>query len=318
MPSLWNLEFADHNANRRYPLADDASARDTTGSFEIPDNFLVGCDLPISAAEDVDPARFFILQIGAYATGYTIVIGYQPADLSDPFPVATALVPRQGFARDTAFRLGGGTSFEDSLGKVVIGRLDDIDLQPPGQWTFTLETARLDPDAVRPMLRGVSSLVCVNGTQRSAPLTGIVELVAYANMRIDPIIVSGQNPVVRFSAISGEGTIEDCVCEGDAAPTEPIRSIDGVLPTADGAFYLVGSNCVQMDPVPNGLRILDTCASPCCGCAELEVITQDLERLGSEVRAVQSFADELRKSVETMRDVVLSARIGDRGCSTCT
>ena len=43
--SQWNLEFLNHNAQRSYPLTADATKQDLTGSFVIPDDFLVGLDL---------------------------------------------------------------------------------------------------------------------------------------------------------------------------------------------------------------------------------------------------------------------------------
>lgn len=310
----WNLEWLNHNSQRKYPLADDATAADTSGAFVLPDDFLVELDLPVHAGMDVDPGRFYLLHVGAYATGYSVIVGYQPSG-GDPVQVASALIPRQTHRPYTAYALGGTAPFDDTLGKVVIGRLDNIDDQPPGFWTFGQDQARLDPDAVRPIIRGVSALVCVNGTQRSERLVGDVELVAGSNMQLVPILAAGQDPVIRINAIQGEGTAEACVCEGDAAPTDPIRTIDGIAPTPAGDFAIVGSDCIQVQPIENGVKIIDTCARPCCGPAELERITTDLERLGAQASAVQDFVDRLQTSVDTMSLIVLGSKVGDRGCS---
>ena len=40
--SQWNLEFLNHNAQRSYPLTDESTKTDTTNSFTIPDDFIVG------------------------------------------------------------------------------------------------------------------------------------------------------------------------------------------------------------------------------------------------------------------------------------
>lgn len=311
-----NLEFLNHNSQRRYPFADDADLRDETGSFELPNSFIVELDLPIHAGLNVGPAGFFLQSIGVYASGYGLVVGYQPLS-GDPVTVATALIPRQGFTRNNVFALGGVGDFADTVGKVVIGRLDDIDTRAPGYWSFTLASARLDPDAIRPIIRGVSSIVCVNGDQRSVPLYGDIELTAGTNMRIDAIVQAGQNPIIRFNAINGAGTVDPCVCEGDAALTRPITSINGVGPTQTGDFNIIGSSCVQINPVPNGIKIVDTCSAPCCGCAELERITQDLIRLMAQELAVENFVNKLGTAVDTMSLVVLGSRISDKGCVTC-
>lgn len=313
----WNLQWANHNSQRRYPLADDAEATDETAAFKLPNSFLVGLDLPIHTGMNTGPAGYFLRSVSAYASGYGLTVGYQPADLSDPITVATALIPRQGFTRNSVFTLGGIGDFADTVGKVVIGRLDEIDEQPPGFWEFTLDTGRLDPDAVRPIIRGVSSITCVNGDQRSIPLYGDIELVAGANIQLMPVIVEGQDPIIRISAISGEGTVDDCVCEGDTALTQPITSINGRAPTTAGAFNIVGSDCIQVVPIANGLKVVDVCAQPCCGCAELERITIDLERLNAQVSEVDGFVDRLEAAVSSMELTVLGAKLADRSCITC-
>jgi hypothetical protein len=232
-------------------------------------------------------------------------------------PVASALIPRPIQTRNTTYALGGVSPFDDTVGKVVIGRLDSIDLQPPGFWTFDLVAGLLDPDAVRPMIRGVSSITCVNGDQNSPKLYGDIELVAGQNMQIVPIIIAGQNPIIRFNAINGEGTIETCICEGDSAPTIPITTVNGITPTTGGDFNIVGSDCVQIVPIDNGIRIQDICAQPCCGPVELEAITQDLERLGQQASSVQQFVDQLQSAVNTMSMIVLGSKLNDKSCVVC-
>lgn len=310
-----NTQWLAGNELRRYPLADDATGVDDSGSFTIPDDLLVELYLPIHAGMDVDPARFFVRNIGAYTTGYSVIIGYQPAD-GDPINVASALIPRSGFVRHRPYVLGGIDPFDDTLGRVVLGKFDNADQQPPGFWSFTLETGRLDPDAVRPIIRGVTSLICVNGEQESVKLQGDITFVAGQNMRIDAIVVDGEDPIIRFNAISGEGTISDCVCSGDTEPTEPIKAINGIFPTADGDFTLLNGACIQFEAIANGIKMTDTCASPCCGCPELARINEDLLHLEQEAEGVRRFVDQLSEAQNTMSLTVLGARLG-RNCVTC-
>ena len=314
----WNLEWLNLNSQRNYPIAEDATGVSTTGDFAIPDDFIVELDLAVHAGLDVAPGQFFVLHIGAYATGYSVVIGYQPVDLSAPIPVATALIARPLHTRNKVYALGGVAPFDDTVGKIVIGRLEAIDDQPPGFHTFDLDGGRLDPDAIRPIIRGVSSIVLSNRGQLSPPLYGDIELVAGTNIQLVPIFVSGQDPKIRINAISGEGTVDACVCEGDEAQTAPITKINGVAPTTAGNFNFVGSDCIQIETIPNGVRVVDVCAKPCCGCAELEKITQDLKRLLSQVGSVDGFVDRLQVNVETMSLTVLGAKINDRGCVQCS
>lgn len=312
----WNVEWQDLNGQRNYPLADDATGLDVTGSFRLPTDFLVELDLPVNAGMDVDPTRFFVLHVGAYAAGYSVVVGYQPAS-GDPVAVASALVPRQAHAKNTAYALGGIGDYADTVGKVVVGSLDNADLQPAGLWTFALAAARLDPDAVRPIVGGVTALVAVNGGGASAPVRGDVELVAGANIQLAVVQVDGQDPIIRISAVRGEGTIEPCICDGADSAAVPIVSINGVRATDDGGFTLSGTDCLQIEATTNGLRLVDTCAAPCCGCAELERITTDLQRLADRAGEVQDFVNALQTNVETMSLTVLGSKLGDAGCISC-
>ncbi len=305
----------NHNSQRRYPLADDASCVDDSGSFTLPNDFLLELDLPVHAGLNVDPARFFVRNVGAYETGFSVVVGYQPAT-GDPVTVATALVARQTHTRNRAYALGGVEPYDDTAGKVVIGRLDSIDEQPAGFWTFDFEATRLDPDAVRPMIRGVAAIVLVNGTSRSVPIRGHVEFVAGTNTRLTPILTGGMN-AIRIDAVSGEGLIEDCVCEGDAALGDPVRSINGVLPDENGNINITSGECTQVDPIAAGVRISDICSRPCCGCPEVEAITRDLEKFGAQAAGAQAFIDQLREAETTMSTVVLGSKLNDRGCVQC-
>ena len=315
MARNWNLEWLNHNGQRNYPLADDATGLDDSGSFKLPDDFLVELDLPVHAGLNVDPARFFVKHVGAFETGFSVVVGYQPAS-GDAVTVATALVARQTHTRNRSYALGGVEPYDDTAGKVVVGRLDTIDEQPAGFWTFELESTRLDPDAVRPMIRGVSALVLVNGTGRSVPVRGHVELVAGTNVRLTPLLADGLN-AVRIDAVSGAGLVEDCVCEGDAALGDPVRSINGVAPDENGNLNITSGTCTQVDPIANGVRISDICSKPCCGCPEVEAITRDLERFGAQAAGAQAFMDQLRQSAATMDSIILGSKLNDKGCVQC-
>jgi hypothetical protein len=311
----WNLSWSSHNSQRRYPLAGDATGRDQTGSFTLPDDFLLGLDLPVHAGMDVDPARFFLRSVGAFGGGYAITVGYQATDEgSTPVDVATALVPASGFVRERTYALGGVEPFDDTVGKVVVGSLDSIARQPPGFWTFDFDAGRLEPDAIRPIIRGVSSLSVVDGTQESVLLQGDVELVAGTNCRLD-VDLGSDTPRIVVNFIQGAGTVSPCECDGDLDSAVPIASLMGVGPTADGAISIIGSECIGVEAIPNGIRLVDLCSKPCCGCPELERVTDDLVRLTQERLTTQEFVSRLQVVVETMNQIVLGARLGDRGCT---
>ena len=315
MPATWNIEFLAHNKVRRFPLAAEATAVDTTGTFTLPDSFLAGLDLPIHTAMDTEPGQFFLRSLGLHPTGFVFIFAYQGTN--GVVDVATAMVPRGSFAPFKSFPLGGLSPFDDTQGTVALGSLDDIDRQPPGIWYFDLAGARIEPFCTRPSLRGVTGLVVTNGTEQSTRITGDVELIAGTNIQLTLAQVEGQDPQIIISAISGEGTLQNCICQGEENLAPCIRRVNGVSGTSAGDFYLLGDNCFQFTEITNGLKLTDKCCQPCCSCPELEAITSDLSLLKSERDTFTVFMQQLTTQVNQMELTVLGARLNDQGCTTC-
>lgn len=311
----WNVEWLNHNSQRHYPLTAESTKTDTTGSFTIPDDFFVALDLPVSPAMDMESGRFFVRQLGYYASGFHVVVAYDTG--TEVVDVAAAIIPTSSHTRDKIYNLGGIEPFDDVNGKIVIGRIDSITAQPSGLFTFTLETARIESQAIRPMLRGISSFRIVDAAGNAGDrVYGDVEFVAGSNMQLSTVLTSTENKIV-FSALSGEGTIEACVCEGDSAQLPCIKTVNGIAPTPDGNINVLGDDCLTVTEIANGIQIIDSCSTPCCGCPELEAITLDLERFNSQRATLELFVSGLQAEVRAFDVTVLGARLGDRRCLTC-
>ena len=206
-------------------------------------------------------------------------------------------------------------NFDDSIGKLVLGSLADIDDVGAGQYLFDYQGGKLDPDSIRPMLRGGSSISLVQGVEETEKIYGDVELVAGSNIRLTRTVATGIE-YIQIDAIQGEGLIEDCICEGDETAT-PILTINGIHPTAQGNFTLLGNNCMTIESINNGLAFSDVCSEPCCGCKELEAITNDLERFGDSATTLKNFINRLESQVNQMVSTVLGSRLNDQGCIEC-
>lgn len=312
MLGVLNIEWANLNSARSYPLSDDASGIDVTGTFKLPKDFLVGLDVPVHVGLVTSPDKFFIRNVGVFANGYAIIVGYNSD--TGPVNVASAMIPAEGHTLNQVYSLGGLAPFDDTVGKVVIGTLQNISQQPPGYYTLTFAEGRLDPDAIRPTLRGVSGLIVVNGAQRSDVIYGDVLFAAGENMRLTAIAVSGQNPQVRFDAISGEGLADPCQCSDELS--DPIYSINGIRPNADGEFFLTAGTCIELAEVANGLKINNPCSAPCLSCTSLEELTRQLETMGTENQSVKNLAQSMQ-SIVTSTNIILGSRLRDEGCVSC-
>jgi hypothetical protein len=310
---LRNLEWGDHNSERSFPLTVDATQADLSGTFVLPDDFIVDIRLAVSAGSNWLPNRFYVKNIGNYATGFGIVIGYDNS--SSQLTVATANIARGAFVEYEYYQLTGVGDFVDSAGFVQLGKLAGMDNQPGGQFEFDRVGGQLETDCIQPQIRTLSSLTLINGSDVSDKIYGDIELIAGRNMRITAVSVGDVTQIV-FDAIEGEGLTEDCVCDGEE-DTVPIRTINGIPPTADGDFTILGNSCLIPEAITNGLRLNDACSEPCCGCTELEIVTAQLEQFGRQATTLENFLVNLEARVTQMDQVVLGSRLGDRGCETC-
>ena len=312
LDGLYNLEWLNHNSQRAYPLGDEATGNDTTDSFHLPEDFIVALYLPVHAGLDIDPARFFLKSLGVFATGFGITIGYQPA-AGAAVNVATALINKDGHTRNDDYAIGGVGDFNDTEGRIAIGKFDSIDEEPQGFFDFAFEETRLDVDVARPQIRGVQSITVQNGGEVSQRLYGDIVLTAGINFRLTPIVVSGQDPEIVFDAIEGEGLTEECICE-DGSDAPCVRTINGIPPTAAGDFTVAGDECLEVQDIQNGIRLVDLCSQPCCGCIELERITEDLEQFGNQATTLTNFVTRLQVSVEGFENLVLGSVLKDSSC----
>ena len=311
---LWNLQWLNHNSQRSYPLTERATKVDITDTIKIPDSFIVSLYFPIHAGLAVETDKFFIKRLLISPIGITVGIGYAADDgavLVAAVAIATAL-----HTPNTTYALGGIDDFADSVGQIVIGKLDEINTLPSGLYEFTLEGGALETDAIRPMIRGISGIRVVNGTEVSDLVYGDVELVAGTNMRID--IGSGDadtTPKIVFNAISGLNLNETCVCN-TGKPGECIRCINGIC-SGDGNYSINGGDCIKVTAGASELLIEDTCAKPCCGCPELDALKAQITRFGDGSTTLTNFISRLSAEVTQMSLTVLGSRLGDAGCPTC-
>lgn len=284
--NIVGLEWYNQNSLRKYPIADDATAT-TAGGFELPNDFIVDLVLPISASLDVDPDNFFISEVAVFGQGVVITVSYSTTEVGRVSVSAT-------HQENASYFIHGTGTFEGTVGKITIGKLDSI-LEVAGVFSFSREETKLVSSVVRPNIRGVSSISVANGDDVSDPLTGSVLLVAGQNMTID---VNASTNQITLNAVSGAGLSESCgECEDatDRELPDPIRTINGVGPVSGNLVLAGGNACVDITSGPGdaALSITDTCSVPCCDMAELQAIIDDMDGLQTEVRTQHFTMEEL-------------------------
>jgi len=306
-----NLEFLDHNSQRNYPIEGKLSAIDTTSTFSIPEDMIVGMQFAIDFALNVDPTKFFIKKIASLGAGVQITVGYD-AD-GGAVDAAVALAASGTHTKYRSYPLLGMNDFENSRGQMQIGSFDSLAGLPTGEFNFDISETRLEPDAIRPSVKGIASLQIQNGTELSNRLHGHIRFVAGRNIRFQVAQTAGEPSTITFDAINGAGLTEDCVCTDELSP--PIRTIQGVPADGAGNFQFVGDSCLEFSSIANGLRANDKCSEPCCGCSELAAVTQALEAFGARATTLENFLVALESRVTVMDQTVLGSKLGDRGCT---
>lgn len=295
VPQIWNVEALNENSQRRFPLFEGASQLDITGSVKIPTNFLVDMILPVHAGLTVDPTKFHLKTLTVLGTGVTAVFGYDGTAIASFSLDATTFTPNQTLA------LEGTGDFFDSEGKVVVGSIVDI-LSLAGEYEFDVAGAQLETHVIVPDLRGVSALFIKNGDEVSGPFDGDITLEAGNNFAIAFQQRSGTavDPhILSFSAIDGAGLNTDCACdENRVLPC--IKTINGIEPDTAFNFTVLESECIKLEAIANGIQIKDPCSTPCCGCQELDIVKQTLERVVTQVNSLSNLASQLEGAINNL------------------
>lgn len=314
-PAVWGLEWLNANALRSYPLADSATKLDQSSSFRIPDTIILSLYFPVNAGVNVVPENFFIYSMSMFSTGLTLVLGYLGSNNSVT-AVASTSMAFSAHTENKSYALVGIDSYSDSVGKIVFGKLEEIKALPAGQYFFDYAGGKLDTDCIRPIIRGVTSITLVNGNDRSEKLTGAIELIAGTNIALTYSQQGTDAPKIRFDAVSGEGLTKDCVCTDEASQSPCIRTINGIAPTPEGNFTLQTDTNVSLDAKVNGLQVNDLYSKPCCGCQELEAVTNDLQSLQNSALSLSNYISRLDGSVTAMTTTVLGSKLNDTGCES--
>ena len=317
----WNLQWLNHNAQRSYPLTSAATKKDKTGTFSIPDDFIVGMSLCLSVddvGEQIFAQQIFISRIVISSSGFGITISAAETDGGVEFvaPIFSVFVSKSEHVKNNTYAL---TQLADSSGTITIGDLPGIENQPPGFFDFDPAATELEADVIRPAMYGIRSLQLLDSGAYSEKLYGNIVLVAGDNVKLiaekvlNPDTEQFETHVV-INAVGGANLNEDCACEiNETAPC--ITSINGIT-TTTGNFNISPNGCISLGEMVNGLQIADICAEPCCGCSELDALRDQINRFGDGITTLQNFVTRLGSEVSQMSIVVLGSRLGNSSCST--
>jgi hypothetical protein len=290
MPQSWNMEWLNSNAERAFPFKEDVSLRDDNQVIRVPNRLIVDLVFVVPAGTSY---RYYLKSLMYSGTHINLVMADEAGETVSSVTVALA-----NHSRNAAYTMSGEGNFSGAVGRIALGDLGNLtnDL-PPGVYSFTLDTAEFELRTVRPDLRAVHSLsaISADGTVTD-DITGIVQLIAGSNVRLTYVAPVDGNPAgIRIDATGNADYEEDCGCDSKVIPLDPIRSINGVgANPSSGRLDLVSMTpCLTISVSGDSVVLTDNCSQPCCGCPELEFLTERLKLLDDTVAKIETFQAEL-------------------------
>lgn len=298
--SVRHTDWLNENAYRAFPLADDSSR-------DIPHGLLVDMAMPVPM-DLISPDTVFLRSLVGFGEG--VVLSFASSSAPDQI-LATATVFNVDHELNKSYVLVGTARIDGAVGRVNIG-LPSALQEASGlnlDFSSTPELARVVPSAIRPAIRGLTSLSVFDADGGSAgALTGSINLRAGLNMSLSVV----GNTVVLSSGLldSGIDQDSDCGCGFDEeAPRPCIRSINGVLPDSQGNVQISGSDNLDVVVGGGALQIDDSSTTPCCECDQVDVLYQAVQAVESEMSQLQTVNEQIRGRIDNMNAVLAAAAL---------
>lgn len=279
--------WRNQNRYRLYPFRDDASLVPSEDpGIVLPGDFIVDFSITVPVSETYGTVSADVAEVKLASMMYaepTVALFFSLASgdslASATISDLTAHVP------GTSYPVHGVGEYDDVRGFIVLGDLDNFrNAVPAGAYTFS--GAFFEMTTVRPVLRGVRSIRATSNLTDTTPLYGAVKLVAGNNVKLT--VIPDEN-AIRIDALSTSGFSGDCECSNVNKATT-VKSINGV---SSENVELVGGQCVEVTKVGDTIMIKDTCSKPCCGCEELNLITDRLAYLETATSRIEAIANSM-------------------------
>lgn len=274
--------WLNENSLREYPFHEGMGLRPVDSAGTVVEN---GWSLPncllVDMSVSVDGSSFdpflYLGQMSVVSGGVTLVFCDRNGNR-----VMSAYADRETHVRYESYQVAGTGSFSDARGVICIGDLDEfLELTPDGVYTFSPDETRIEPTCIRPSSVGVRTLKSVDVSGYSSlGLSGDVSLIAGENIRFD---YDPDGNALWISADPNSGYSEECDC-GDTGQ-KFVRSINGIQVEN---VQIVGDECISVSTDGGVIRMSDSCAKPCCGCAETAFINQTINDLQTSVGTLES------------------------------
>lgn len=277
-----NTGWLNENANRRFPLADDVSAKSTTG-WELPNAVIT--DLTVVATVGVhDPNNFYVSKVALDGEVLIVTIGYKSGVVTTD--VAQAVVDTLYHEDNASYELKPLTT-DGVSGRISIGFSSVFSILTPGVESFVFANTRIVVSCIRPSAGAVTSIGVDAGS-----VTGAVKFVAGSGVKMT---LDSLDNSIKIEIDTSTIDLSACGCS-DAS--SPLYSINGVTPDSNGNVNIRGASCLVLKRVGNDLQIFDTCSQPCCDCEGVDNIATKLEAIIPKIEEMNNYIETIRSRLE--------------------
>ena len=299
MAAIENIEWLNQNLLRAYPLREDAdmtpllpNGAKATG-LRLPTCLIA--DFAFTLAFDaVDGTVPSLTGVVHASDGFSVEISLGGTVLT------SASVKLSGHEINKAYRLTGQGDNADCGGWIVFGDLERAAEElPEGVYRFAAGQVPFEVSTLRMAPRGVRSITAVGkyGLKTYAPLYGNVKIIAGQDMTVRN--VPGNAIWLQADSNTGYERTEQCDCGNASGRT--VKTINGMNVTD---VTIAGDNtCVKVTTKndKNTVEISDDCATPCCGCAELNFVESAIATINKSLATLNSYAETLRARVSELQ-----------------
>jgi len=309
-------EWLNVNSFRRYPLS-QVTTFSSDAQEKFPNSFLVDMKLAVPYITGLTTTGFYVSSVTVYPQGLIFEIGYQDQNLDLKTVAVSAPVAYPTFTPNSTVVIRGvQTSSQYDLsqiyGTAVLGSVDFFKDKIGTQY-FSIVQTRLESTVLSFGARRLSGLRVQTSGAVTSVLSGQVLLTSGTNHSITATSTpQGHN--LTFNAIDGGGLQAACDCS-DVELSPCIRTINSMPGDASGNISIVGGDCIIVESSNNEVSLADSCAKPCCGCNELQVVVSDVESLTSQLGSLSNQIAILTSSVQSLQNICLGSSIDPTSCA---
>ncbi len=317
------LEWYDQNMHTNYPIAGGMNAQDSAvgqsvdGQY-LPESFLVDIRINVPDLPEADAQnRFYVssvssaddmvvLEISYYVNQDLSIVCLRSAGISKTIGNTESIESRTIQLGMVPTTDEGHAALNRAFGSVVIGSC--VDMVNLGTLTFSYGSGAILPVCICKFDDTHTDLGIVDSDGVYHLLDGDVSL--KAGDGIDITVNNGNEVVITRVPTAAEqqqsyDNVDDVIAAIQAELGNPIYTINGLRPTADGAFTIAGGDCLNVQPGVNSLLLSNPCSKPCCS------DSQTSTELAANMNQLEAASDRLTAYYEalTTNISILQARL---------